>query len=105
DIFWGSKAQIVQEEEREKGRVGFSVYWKYITTAYGGALAPLIVVGEFQKSDHAVIPGILCCVLAVLRTSGDHNWYQSQVDSWRIVAAYTSLNQRPQSAYHSLEPA
>ncbi|KAB2606085.1 ABC transporter C family member 3-like [Pyrus ussuriensis x Pyrus communis] len=32
------KGQIVQEEEREKGRVGFSVYWKYITTAYGGAL-------------------------------------------------------------------
>ncbi|KAL8264260.1 hypothetical protein R6Q59_022390 [Mikania micrantha] len=39
-----SKAQLVQEEEREKGRVGFSVYWKYITTAYGGALAPLILL-------------------------------------------------------------
>ncbi|KAJ0768676.1 putative ABC-type xenobiotic transporter [Helianthus annuus] len=40
----GSKAQLVQEEEREKGRVGFSVYWKYVTTAYGGALAPLILL-------------------------------------------------------------
>ncbi|KAK9077605.1 hypothetical protein SSX86_005942 [Deinandra increscens subsp. villosa] len=39
-----TKAQLVQEEEREKGRVGFSVYWKYITTAYGGALAPVIVL-------------------------------------------------------------
>ncbi|RZB51172.1 ABC transporter C family member 3 isoform C, partial [Glycine soja] len=34
------KGQLVQEEEREKGRVGFNVYWKYITTAYGGALVP-----------------------------------------------------------------
>ncbi|GKC63661.1 ABC transporter C family member 3-like protein [Tanacetum coccineum] len=29
DDISGSKAQLVQEEEREKGRVGFSVYWKY----------------------------------------------------------------------------
>ena len=36
------KGQLVQEEEREKGKVGFHVYWQYITTAYGGALVPLI---------------------------------------------------------------
>ncbi|XP_007029920.2 PREDICTED: ABC transporter C family member 3 isoform X1 [Theobroma cacao] len=40
----GPKGQLVQEEEREKGKVGFSVYWKYITTAYGGALVPLILL-------------------------------------------------------------
>ncbi|CAN6557719.1 unnamed protein product [Malus baccata var. baccata] len=40
------KGQIVQEEEREKGRVGFSVYWKYITTAYGGALVPFVLLGQ-----------------------------------------------------------
>ncbi|KAB2006002.1 hypothetical protein ES319_D11G310400v1 [Gossypium barbadense] len=39
----GPKGQLVQEEERENGQVGFSVYWKYITTAYGGALVRLIV--------------------------------------------------------------
>ncbi|RDX67144.1 ABC transporter C family member 3, partial [Mucuna pruriens] len=39
-----AKGQLVQEEEREKGRVGFKVYWKYITTAYGGALVPLILL-------------------------------------------------------------
>ncbi|KAK5786566.1 ABC transporter C family member 3-like [Gossypium arboreum] len=39
----GPQGQLVQEEEREKGQVGFSVYWKYITTAYGGALTRLIV--------------------------------------------------------------
>ncbi|KAI7758337.1 hypothetical protein M8C21_013698, partial [Ambrosia artemisiifolia] len=42
----GSKAQLVQEEEREKGRVGFSVYWKYITTAYSGALVPFIIMAQ-----------------------------------------------------------
>ncbi|KAK8591646.1 hypothetical protein V6N13_031682 [Hibiscus sabdariffa] len=40
----GPKGQLVQEEERVKGEVGFSVYWKYLTTAYGGALVPLILL-------------------------------------------------------------
>ncbi|PON43468.1 ATP-binding cassette containing protein [Parasponia andersonii] len=40
------KGQLVQEEEREKGKVGFSVYWQYITTAYGGALVPLILFSQ-----------------------------------------------------------
>ncbi|KAL6205281.1 hypothetical protein ACLB2K_022543 [Fragaria x ananassa] len=38
--------QLVQEEEREKGKVGFSVYWKYITTAYGGAFVPFILLAQ-----------------------------------------------------------
>ncbi|AES96106.2 multidrug resistance protein ABC transporter family protein [Medicago truncatula] len=38
------KNQLVQEEEREKGKVGFSVYWKYITTAYGGSVVPFILL-------------------------------------------------------------
>ncbi|GKV43850.1 hypothetical protein SLEP1_g51099 [Rubroshorea leprosula] len=44
DDIVGPKGQLVQEEEREKGRVGFSVYWKYITTAYRGALVPFILL-------------------------------------------------------------
>jgi len=40
------KGQLVQGEEREKGRVGFMVFWKYITTAYGGALVPLILLSQ-----------------------------------------------------------
>ncbi|WCJ33054.1 ABC transporter C family member 3 [Euphorbia peplus] len=40
------KGQLVQEEEREKGRVGFPVYWKYLTTAYGGALVPFIILAQ-----------------------------------------------------------
>lgn len=38
------KGQLVQEEEREKGRVGFKVYWKYIITAYVGTLVPFILL-------------------------------------------------------------
>ncbi|XP_012070979.1 ABC transporter C family member 3 [Jatropha curcas] len=42
----GPRRQIIQEEDREKGRVEFPVYWKYITTAYGGALVPFILLAE-----------------------------------------------------------
>ena len=40
------QGQLVQEEEREKGKVEFSVYWKCITTAYGGALVPFILLAQ-----------------------------------------------------------
>jgi ATP-binding cassette subfamily C (CFTR/MRP) protein 2 len=46
DDIVGSKGQIIQEEEREKGKVNFSVYWKYITMAYGGALVPFILLAQ-----------------------------------------------------------
>ncbi|XP_071727296.1 ABC transporter C family member 3-like isoform X2 [Rutidosis leptorrhynchoides] len=36
--------QIVQNEEREKGSVGFVIYWKYITSYYKGALVPCILL-------------------------------------------------------------
>ncbi|KMT10481.1 hypothetical protein BVRB_5g116050 [Beta vulgaris subsp. vulgaris] len=39
-------SQLIKEEEREKGRVGFSVYWKYITTAYGGSLVLLSILAR-----------------------------------------------------------
>ncbi|PNT65236.1 hypothetical protein BRADI_4g39174v3 [Brachypodium distachyon] len=38
------KSQLKEDIKREKGRVGLSVYWKYITMAYGGAFVPLIVL-------------------------------------------------------------
>ncbi|QHO18811.1 hypothetical protein HN51_061541 [Arachis hypogaea] len=40
------KGQLVQDEEREKGRVEFKVYWKYMTTAYGGVLVPFILLSQ-----------------------------------------------------------
>ncbi|KAG6512176.1 hypothetical protein ZIOFF_030271 [Zingiber officinale] len=36
----------VQDEEREIGKVGFWVYWRYITMAYKGALVPLILLAQ-----------------------------------------------------------
>ncbi|XP_043711637.1 ABC transporter C family member 3-like [Telopea speciosissima] len=41
-----SEGQLVEEEKREKGGVGFSVYWKYVTTAYKGAFVPLIMLAQ-----------------------------------------------------------
>jgi len=38
--------QLVQEEERERGRVGFWVYWKYLTLAYKGALVPFVLLAQ-----------------------------------------------------------
>ncbi|KAL2926243.1 ABC transporter C family member 3 [Bienertia sinuspersici] len=46
DDMIGPKKQLVQEEEREKGRVGLTVYWNYITTAYKGALIPFILLAQ-----------------------------------------------------------
>ncbi|KAI4307898.1 hypothetical protein L6164_031025 [Bauhinia variegata] len=43
----GPKGQLVQEEEREQGKVGFGVYWKYIRTAYGGALCHSYYLPKF----------------------------------------------------------
>ncbi|TVU47484.1 hypothetical protein EJB05_07087, partial [Eragrostis curvula] len=38
--------QLVQEEERERGKVGFWVYWKYLTLAYKGALVPFVLLAQ-----------------------------------------------------------
>ncbi|XP_043700123.1 ABC transporter C family member 3-like [Telopea speciosissima] len=40
------EGQLVQEEKREKGRVSFFVYWKYLTIAYKGAFVPLILLAQ-----------------------------------------------------------
>lgn len=48
DKFDGKKRQLVQEEKRGRGRVGFSVYLKYITKAYGGALVPFILLAQLM---------------------------------------------------------
>ncbi|KAL0857656.1 hypothetical protein Bca101_062810 [Brassica carinata] len=40
------KGQLVQQEEREKGKVGFTVYKKYMALAYGGAVIPVILLVE-----------------------------------------------------------
>ncbi|KAI3449833.1 hypothetical protein Pfo_006498 [Paulownia fortunei] len=40
------KKQLVQEEERERGRVSMKVYLSYMTAAYKGLLIPLIILAQ-----------------------------------------------------------
>lgn len=40
------KKQLVQEEEREKGRVSMKVYVSYMRAAYKGLLIPLIILAQ-----------------------------------------------------------
>jgi ABC-type multidrug transport system fused ATPase/permease subunit len=38
--------QLVKEEERERGKVSWKVYWAYITDVAGGAFIPIYFVGQ-----------------------------------------------------------
>ncbi|KAI9085761.1 hypothetical protein K1719_032175 [Acacia pycnantha] len=40
------KKQLVQEEERVRGRVSMRVYWSYMAAAYKGLLIPLIIIAQ-----------------------------------------------------------
>ncbi|CAN8257543.1 unnamed protein product [Cochlearia groenlandica] len=40
------KKQLVQEEERVRGRVNMTVYWSYMAAAYKGLLIPLIIIAQ-----------------------------------------------------------
>ncbi|XP_042003812.1 ABC transporter C family member 5-like [Salvia splendens] len=40
------KKQLVQDEERERGRVSMKVYLSYMTAAYKGLLIPLIILAQ-----------------------------------------------------------
>lgn len=40
------KKQLVQEEERERGRVNMKVYLSYMAAAYKGLLIPLIIIAQ-----------------------------------------------------------
>lgn len=40
------KNQLVQEEERVRGRVNMKVYWSYMAAAYKGLLIPLIIIAQ-----------------------------------------------------------
>ncbi|KAG0629628.1 hypothetical protein M758_1G117700 [Ceratodon purpureus] len=40
--------QLIDEEERETGSVGFGVYWAYATAVYKGALVAIVIVCQFS---------------------------------------------------------
>ncbi|KAK7336919.1 hypothetical protein VNO77_17472 [Canavalia gladiata] len=43
---WSRKKQLVQEEERVRGRVSMKVYLSYMAAAYKGLLIPLIIIAQ-----------------------------------------------------------
>ncbi|MCL7048413.1 hypothetical protein MKW94_013875, partial [Papaver nudicaule] len=46
EVLNDNQAQLVQEEDRQKGRVSAKVYWEYLTATYKGALVPVIVLAQ-----------------------------------------------------------
>uniref|UniRef100_A0A2P2JCN5 ABC-type xenobiotic transporter n=1 Tax=Rhizophora mucronata TaxID=61149 RepID=A0A2P2JCN5_RHIMU len=42
----GKEGKLVQDEERETGRIGKEVYWSYLTIVKGGALIPIIILAQ-----------------------------------------------------------
>ncbi|VAH51711.1 unnamed protein product [Triticum turgidum subsp. durum] len=40
------KGRLTQDEEREKGGIGKTIYWAYLTAVHGGALAPMTVAAQ-----------------------------------------------------------
>ncbi|KAJ9547840.1 hypothetical protein OSB04_020383 [Centaurea solstitialis] len=40
------KKQLVQEEERERGKISMKIYFSYMAAAYKGLLVPLIIVAQ-----------------------------------------------------------
>ncbi|KAL5712092.1 Multidrug resistance-associated protein 5 [Ranunculus cassubicifolius] len=40
------KKQLVQDEERERGKISMMVYWSYMRAAYNGLLIPLILIAQ-----------------------------------------------------------
>ncbi|KAI4308026.1 hypothetical protein L6164_031145 [Bauhinia variegata] len=81
------KGQLVQEEEREQGKVGFGVYWKYIRTAYGGAFVPFILVA--QVLNQALQIGSNYWIAWATPVSANT---ESTVGSFTLVGVYVALS-------------
>lgn len=43
-----TRRQLIEEEERERGSVSFSVYWNYVTSVYKGALVVVVLVCQLS---------------------------------------------------------
>ncbi|BAT80618.1 hypothetical protein LR48_Vigan07g014300 [Vigna angularis] len=80
------KGQLVQEEEREKGKVEFSVYWKCITTAYGGALVPFILLAQILFQGLQIGSNYWMAWATPISTD-----VEPPVDGTTLIAVYVSL--------------
>ncbi|XP_057851270.2 putative ABC transporter C family member 15 [Cryptomeria japonica] len=80
------RLQLVQEEERESGRVSGWVYWSYITAAYSGALVPIILLA--QISFHIFQISSNYWMAWATPTTKDQT---SLVSYYRLIVVYISL--------------
>ncbi|KAG2394743.1 ABC transporter C family member 3 [Vigna angularis] len=80
------KGQLVQEEEREKGRVGFKVYWKYITTAYGGALVPFILLSQILTVGFQIASNYWMTVATPVTATAE-----TDIGSFTLMVVYVAL--------------
>ncbi|XP_043711783.1 ABC transporter C family member 3-like [Telopea speciosissima] len=86
DKLIGPEGQLVQEEKREKGEVSLSVYWKYITTIYKGALIPLILLAHIFF--HLLL--IVSCYWMVLATPVSND-VRPYVSGSTLIFVYVAL--------------
>jgi len=80
------KGQLVQEEEREKGRVGFRVFWKYITTAYGGALVPFILLSQILTVGFQIASNYWMTVATPVSATAE-----TDIGSFTLLVVYVAL--------------
>ncbi|KAL9304954.1 ABC transporter C family member 5 [Arabidopsis thaliana] len=80
------KKQLVQEEERVKGKVSMKVYLSYMGAAYKGALIPLIILAQ-AAFQFLQIASNWWMAWANPQTEGD----ESKVDPTLLLIVYTAL--------------
>ncbi|KAL9232032.1 hypothetical protein vseg_007181 [Gypsophila vaccaria] len=78
--------QLVEDEEREHGRVTFRVYWKYITASFRGALVPFILLAHVLF----VVLQILCNYWMAWATPASSNG-KPPVSPRRLLGVYGYL--------------
>ncbi|KAL8490023.1 hypothetical protein ACS0TY_025791 [Phlomoides rotata] len=81
------RKQLVQEEERERGRVSMKVYLSYMTAAYKGLLIPCIIVAQtlFQVLQ---IASSWWMAWANPQTTGD----KPKTSSMMLIGVYMALS-------------
>lgn len=80
------KKQLVQEEERVKGKVSMKVYLSYMGAAYKGLLIPLIILAQ-ASFQFLQIASNWWMAWANPQTEGD----QSKVNPTLLLIVYTAL--------------
>ncbi|XP_058788028.1 ABC transporter C family member 3-like isoform X2 [Vicia villosa] len=80
------KGQLVQEEESEKGSVGFKLFWKYLTTAYGGALVPFLFLSQILTVVLQIASNYWMALATPVSATAEPG-----VESFTLMVVYVSL--------------